>query len=84
MQVRFCFTETGSIAITRWLAPEGKKPSHYPAKSSFPFFGVEPCLIEENPILEVCNLLIYVPTLTSVLSCHLLMAGNYLSNLVVS
>ena len=51
MQVEFYFTETGSIAITRWFAPEGKKPSHFPAKSSFPFFGVEPYLIEE----KVCN-----------------------------
>jgi len=61
MKVRFFYTETGSISIINWFAPDGKKPSHYPAKSSFPFFGVEPCLIEENPILEVCNLLIYIP-----------------------
>lgn len=60
MKVRFFYTETGSISIINWFAPEEKKPSHFPAKSSFAFFGVEPCLIEENPILEVCNLLMYL------------------------
>ena len=41
-------TETGSITITRWFAPEGKKPSQFPSKSSFPFFGVEPVLVDEK------------------------------------
>ena len=51
----YLFTETGSIALTRWFAPEGKKPSHFPSKSSFPFFGVEPVLVDERPGLTVCK-----------------------------
>ena len=55
-KINFYFTETGSIAITRWFAPEGKKPKHFPSKSSFPFFGVEPVLVEEKASLTVCKL----------------------------
>ena len=50
----FFYTETGSIALTRWFAPEGKKPSHFPTKSSFPFLGVDPVLAEES-LTYVCK-----------------------------
>ena len=50
----FSFTETGSIALTHWFAPEGKKPSHFPSKSSFSFFGVE--------LVLVCNWLNHKPS----------------------
>ena len=53
----FFSTETGSIGITHWLAPEGRKPKPFPSKSSFPFFGVEPVLVDEKPSLTVCKLL---------------------------
>ena len=80
------FTETGSIALTRWFAPEVKKPSHFPSKSSFPFFGVEPVLVEKSSM--VCRLnprpSIYIDDLILQLECQLigqtLSSGVYICN----
>ena len=56
-KLNFFFIEIGNLALIRWFAPEGKKPSHFPSKSSFPFFGVELVLVEERPSLMVsCSL----------------------------
>ena len=61
----FSFTETGSIAIIHWFIPEGKKPGHFPLKSSFPFFGVEPMLLEKQSSLMVCTLHVHVQFITN-------------------
>ena len=61
----FSFTETGSIAIIHWFAPKEKKPSHFPLKSSFPFFGVEPMLLEKQSSLMVCTLHLHVYFITN-------------------
>jgi len=80
------FTETGSIAITRWFAPEGKKPSQFPSKSSFPFFGVEPVLVEKSSMVCRLNLRpsIYIDDLILQLECQLLgqtlSSGVYICN----
>ena len=61
------FTETGSIAIVHWFASKENKPDHFPLKSSFPFFGVEPMLLEKRSSLMVCTLHVHVQFVTKAL-----------------